>query len=762
MRPSRSRCAGGRFERMIALWMGFGSRVLVGLLALVAVGCTDDPAGLLDEVAVAEVVLSADTLLIPALGFERQLEVAVVDARGEPVPGAPVVWGSRNPSRVQVDAQGLVLGREYGDALVIASVGEVSDTVVVRVAQVPASMVIEGPDTLWAATARAHLAAVMVDSAGRAIGDAPEWTSSNPGIMVVEGVYDTTVAGVYAQGVQGGAVITAELWGVMTQKEVTVRQRPAWISLSSNRLNLIVGDTMTLRAEVRDEADQTIVGEPIEFWSSDTTVATISQAGLMTVVGGGTALVGARSGALSNHGPFSIPHATPPPGTLVVTPTTHQSDGFGEVIRVEAFADNGVDPPVSVPASWTSRDPSVATVSQYFARTEGNGSTWLVAEYDGRADSIFVEVQRVPVELSFQGLPQEVAITFTSGAGVYPITLDRFGGIAQDWVQTYWTIRDSTVVGVGPSGLRAIRGGSSWVIAELEGLSDSLHVTVIPQWGGDYTVTTQADLDYFAELGIEEVAYGDLRIDGTLVSSLDGLETLTSVRGSLRIENNLALRDMGALRNLEIVQQSVVIQTNERLLVGLPILESVGTLVVRGNAAVDVGAFASLREATDSGDPWYQALVIGENGTARIEFPSLERVGSEIAVMGSQELEAFSAPALWRAGSVTFRDNYSLTTIELGSLTTIAVNLAVIGNTSLTSLSGLSQLTSGVRRLYLSNNRALTTLDGLRRMGDALGSDPIVYQECEIVGNTGLTSPVSDFLNVLEDKFPGSGVSACR
>lgn len=751
--------------------MRYSARLAVlPLLSAFVSACGDDPSGPSAGEEVAYVQISADTVVIPALGFERHIEATAFDADGTALTGVPIEWGSRDPSRVQALSGGLVVARDYGEAPVVARAGDVSDTVLVQALQVPAQMLIEGPDTLWTLGDRDVLTITMSDSAGAPIYDAPSWSSSDSSVAIAIGV--GARASLRPQGRAGATTITASLRGVSATFELVVIQRPAFVQLSYDRDGLIVGDTMTIRAWVGDASGEPIPGAPIEFRSSDTTVARIDpQGGLMSVVGGGTTLISAHSGSLSSAslphfslGLFSFPHATPPAGALHVSPGVLQSDGFGERFVLEAFVDDGVNPPVSVPATWTARDPSVASVSGSSATTLGDGSTWLVAEYDGRSDSLQLNVDRVPIELSFQSVPRDFTITFTSGMPVYPLTVDRYGGIYQDWFQTTWTVRDPDVAKVTTSGILAVAEGETWVLAELQGLMDSLHVTVLPQWDDDFTVSTQADLDLFSELAIEGVAFGDLRIEGTSLTSLDGLETLRYVLGGVTIVNNPNLVDMGALRDLERVQGTITVQGNPSLVVALPSLREAGGLTVSGNGLLDTDAFAGLVDVGafhPTGPQGSGSLVIGDNGSVGVEFPSLRRVREALTLFEAGDLQTLSAPVLWRAKSVILERNAALDSLDLPQLSTLIDNLDVRDNEALTSLVGLSALTSGLRRLRVVDNPALLSLDGLRALGDALGSDPIVWDVCEFKGNPELTTPASELVRHLHAKFVGDGVRNC-
>ena len=75
---------------------------------------------------------------------------------------------------------------------------------------------------------------------------------------------------------------------------------PASITLSPTTVELTsVGETARIRAEVKDEDGQVIVDYAVKWETGDTSVATVSQAGLVRAEGAGTAPITATAGLLS-------------------------------------------------------------------------------------------------------------------------------------------------------------------------------------------------------------------------------------------------------------------------------------------------------------------------------------------------------------------------------------------------------------------------------------------------------------------------------
>ena len=81
-------------------------------------------------------------------------------------------------------------------------------------------------------------------------------------------------------------------------------------------------------------------------------------------------------------------------------------------------------------------------------------------------------------------------------------------------------------------------------------------------WAGDYLIDDQVARDALA--GYTAVA-GTLRIASPSLTSLDGLSCLTSVRGSLDIDDNQALADLDGLAGVTRIGGDLTIEDNDRL-----------------------------------------------------------------------------------------------------------------------------------------------------------------------------------------------------
>lgn len=218
-------------------------------------------------------------------------------------------------------------------------------------------------------------------------GQAVSWSSSNPSVATVDGKGEVT-------GLQAGATtITASItYQGKTYSDtcrVTVTE-PAGISLSASSLSLKDGQGVQLRADTSPE------GLTVYWSSSDTSVAVVSSSGLVFGRNPGTATITARV----NHGSDTYTDTC----TVTVTPSVDQAS-VSIPTDTLTLADNAYDvlSAVTVPAnrtvSWSSSDPSVATVSNGQVTAVSPGTTVITASmaYNGAvySDSCTVTVEHI-------------------------------------------------------------------------------------------------------------------------------------------------------------------------------------------------------------------------------------------------------------------------------------------------------------------------------------------------------------------------------
>ena len=242
-------------------------------------------------VASVEVTPSAPSVPV---GGTAQLTATVRDAAGNLLPGRTVTWQTSDATVVAVDAAGVVTGVAPGTATIRATSegqsDEVTVTVVVPVAKVvvtPAESSIELLETI-------QLAATMQDAAGNPLtGRAVTWSSSTPLVATVSAT--GLVTGVNA----GSSTITATSETKSGTAAITVLAGPGIpvdsVAITPLSASAAVGETVQFTATPLDSDGKAVSGKTVTWSSSDLNVASVTESGLATGVGLGTATITATS-----------------------------------------------------------------------------------------------------------------------------------------------------------------------------------------------------------------------------------------------------------------------------------------------------------------------------------------------------------------------------------------------------------------------------------------------------------------------------------
>ena len=245
--------------------------------------------------SVVSVEVSPATAELNALGETVQLAAEGFDENSHAVAGAEFSWESSDAAVATVDAAGLVTGVGAGMARITASAGSASGSAVVAVMQSVTSVEVS-PATaeLNALGETVQLAAEAFDENSHAVAGAEfSWESSDAAVATVDAAGLVTGVG------DGTATITATAGPASGTAVVTVAQVVSAVVVSPAADTLVAGDTLRLSAEAFDENGHVVPGAAFTWSSTDTRVATVDAAGLVTSIGVGDAEVTATSSEVS-------------------------------------------------------------------------------------------------------------------------------------------------------------------------------------------------------------------------------------------------------------------------------------------------------------------------------------------------------------------------------------------------------------------------------------------------------------------------------
>ena len=219
------------------------------------------------------------------------------DRNGNEIPDVAVSWASLAPAVVSIDESGLATAHKDGEAKIVASAGDIADTVTVVVRQevvVARVEITPRRDTLDAIGSTLQLKATAYTPDGSVVsGVQIEWTALNSNIATVD-----TMGRVTAKAVGTALIVaTAVCCGEADTAGIDVRQVVASLSLDRDTGTVGIGETLKLTATAADANGNPIAEAKIAWSSSDEAIAEVDETGLVRGVGPGVATITAESGS---------------------------------------------------------------------------------------------------------------------------------------------------------------------------------------------------------------------------------------------------------------------------------------------------------------------------------------------------------------------------------------------------------------------------------------------------------------------------------
>jgi|GEM_PF-2334267 len=265
---------------------------------------------------VATVEITPDSLSL-GVATTARLGIIVRDRTGELMDPTLVTFASSDSAVATVSGDGVVTAVAPGRAEIVGTAGEVSARVSVEVVREAVGRVTITPTTASIpAGGSTRLTVTVADASGRELtGRQVTWRSTDGSVATV------TDSGRVRGIAIGVAVITATVEGVSASAGITVtRARVATVTISPENDTLVVGDSVTLEATLRDASEDPVPGATVAWNSETPSVATVASSGRVLAVAPGTTVVTATSDGVSatativvEEAPAEPPPEEPPP-----------------------------------------------------------------------------------------------------------------------------------------------------------------------------------------------------------------------------------------------------------------------------------------------------------------------------------------------------------------------------------------------------------------------------------------------------------------
>ena len=305
-----------------------------------------------------------------------------------------------------------------------------------------------------------------------------EWTSSNESVATVSKGVVTGVS-------KGTATITATYNGYRVTHTVTVTDVITYkLYLSSTSLNIATGKNGKFTALLGTytngkQTGATEISSKCTWSSSDESIATVSNIGLVTGVKVGTVTITAQYEGEAVTGTATITSSTTYELAINPASMTLNKGATGTFTALyKTYTDGVLKSSVDVTSSttWSSADTKIAGVSQGHVSGVGAGSAIITAKYNGYTATASVTV-RGPATMTLGWTSQTVTKgKVLSNAAIYN---PNDGTSAKDvTVTATWTTSNAAVATVASGSITAQGAGTAILTATYNGISASCVITV--------------------------------------------------------------------------------------------------------------------------------------------------------------------------------------------------------------------------------------------------------------------------------------------
>ena len=263
----------------------------------------------------------------------------------------------------------------------------------------------------------------------------------------------------------------------------------ASVSITPPSTTISIGAQIPLQALVQDASGRAITGTDI-FWSAQNpSIATVSNAGVVTGVALGSTQVAASVNGKSGIATITVEKT--PVASVVVTPP-HVDAAPGVQAQLSATAYDAAQNPLSGRAiTWSTSNAAVATVDANGTMTAvSTGSATITATSEGKNGTATITVTQAAVA-TVTVTPSPLTMSVGQHTQLTATLSDAAGNVLNGRTVT-WSSSNPAVATVSAQGvLTAVAVGSTTITATSEGKSGTAAVTISNVAVGSVTVQPQ-------------------------------------------------------------------------------------------------------------------------------------------------------------------------------------------------------------------------------------------------------------------------------
>ncbi|SVA91635.1 uncharacterized protein METZ01_LOCUS144489, partial [marine metagenome] len=261
----------------------------------------------------------------------------------------------------------------------------------------------------------------------------------------------------------------------------------ATLELSSSALSFAsIGDTATLVATVRN-AEGTLIASPTVTWAtSDTTIATVSAAGVVTAKANGTATITATSGSATATATVAVAQAS---ASVTLSQTSVSFASFADTTTLTATVrDTDGTIVAGATVTWASSDTTIATVSSAgLVTAASNGTVTITATSGAASATASATINQVPNSVTLAPTTL-ILVSLGDTATLTALVKDANDSTIASPTVT-WASSDTTVATVSAAGLVTAIGNDTATITAASGSVSATATTTVSQVASSVTLS---------------------------------------------------------------------------------------------------------------------------------------------------------------------------------------------------------------------------------------------------------------------------------
>ncbi|MDO4469848.1 MAG: Ig-like domain-containing protein [Bacillota bacterium] len=383
-----------------------------------------------------------------------------------------LAWASSDSSIVKVDKNGKVKAIGVGTATVTATGANNTKTSCVITVKAPLESIRLDKENMSIMNGDSQTLHVFYDPEDTTDSKDVTWTSSDASVASVKD-------GVVTANKVGTATITADVNGKTAKCKVTVTKKEISlkdIKLNANKATLEVKGTKQL--EVTYNPSNTTVDKTVTWTSSNQSVATVNEKGLVTAVGVGKTTITAEVAGKTATCEVTVKEKEIALDSIALNKTSVKLvEGDTDKLTVSYNPSNTT---VDKTVTWTSSNKDVVTVDK-----DGNlkavkpGTATITAKVAGKTATCKVTVEKREVALESISIDKESLALDLNGPKTGKLNVVYHPSNTTVEKDVTWTSSDKDVVTVDKKGnVKAVGVGTAVITAEVAGKTATCEVTV--------------------------------------------------------------------------------------------------------------------------------------------------------------------------------------------------------------------------------------------------------------------------------------------